>query len=31
MSDSGNWVYKANATAATHGRYGVGVGAGFHW
>lgn len=31
MSDSGNWVFKANATAATQGRYGVGVGAGFHW
>ncbi|MBB3013245.1 YadA-like family protein [Cupriavidus alkaliphilus] len=31
MSDSGRWVYRANATTNTRGNVGVAVGAGFHW
>lgn len=31
LSDSGRWVYRANASANTRGNVAVGVGAGFHW
>ncbi|MBB1596875.1 YadA-like family protein [Achromobacter sp. UMC46] len=31
MSESGKWVFKANATTNTRGEVGAGVGVGFHW
>jgi len=31
MSDSGRWVFKAQATSNTRGNVGVAAGAGFHW
>ncbi|CAB3707683.1 hypothetical protein LMG3431_05802 [Achromobacter pestifer] len=31
MSESGKWVFKANATTNTRGNVGAGVGVGFHW